>query len=155
METTTTAQSPRTDVLILNTYDTRLNVPVITNSSGREDRNFYFLLGENTQVYGSCSITWRNEHFVFGGSSEKKQISQIIGCELKRVGSLAFDHHYGACTTVSGSLIYLCFNSASGDYNKCRMAISPLGQFEETNPSTNDHRYTRVAASECKLNNRL
>ena len=127
---------------------------MITNASGRNDRNFYFLMRENTQVYYSCSITWRNEHFVFGGYNEKKQISQIIGCELKRVGSLAFDHYYGACTTVSDSLIYLCFNDAPDDYKKCRVATSPLGQFEETNASTNDHRYTRIAASDCKLNNR-
>ena len=150
MTTTTTVASPRTDMLILNTYST-LNVPVISNASGRDDRNFYFLMGENTQVYHSCSLTWRNEHFVFGGSSQKRQISQIVGCELKRVGSLAFDHYFGACTTVGNSLIYLCFNYESGDYKKCRMATSPMGQFEEINPSTDDHEYTRIAASDCRL----
>ena len=111
----------------------------------------FFLMGENTQVYYSCSITWRNKHFVFGGYNEKKQISQLIGCELKRVGSLAFDHFFGACTTVGDNLIYLCFNYASGDYKKCRMATSPIGQFEEINASTYNHHYVRIAASDCKL----
>ena len=150
MATSTTTASPGTDVLILSTGKP-VNVPIITNSTGREDRNFYFLMGENTQVFYSCSITWRNKHYVFGGKTEKKQISQIVGCELKRMGNLAFDHYYGACTTVSESLIYLCFNDAPGDYKKCRVATSPLGQFEEINASTDDHRHTRIAASECEL----
>ena len=96
-------------------------------------------------------MTWRGEHYVFGYRNQKRQISKIIGCELTNVAQLKFDHYYGACTTVSNNLIYLCFNDAPDDYKKCRVATSPLGQFEETNASTNDHRNTRIAASDCKL----
>ena len=63
---TTTAASPKSNILILNTWY-RVNVPVITNASGLEDRLFKFQFGNETEVYQSCSITWRNEHYVFGG----------------------------------------------------------------------------------------
>ena len=47
--------------------------------------------------------------------------------------------------------LYLCFNSNdSSDYQKCYVANSPLGQFEETAQSYEAHAYTRIAASESK-----
>ena len=148
--TTTTFPALRTDVLILNTAF-EVNVPVITNAYAREDRNFYFLMGENTQVYGSCSVTYKNEHFVFGGFTEEKQISQIIGCELKRIGTLAFDHVYGACTNVADYLLYLCFNGNDpSDARKCRYSGSPTGQFIEVETSRYGHQDTRIAANNCK-----
>ena len=36
---------------------------------------------------------------VFGGDSQKRQISEIDNCALKRIGDLSFDHDSGACTT--------------------------------------------------------
>ena len=148
--TTSTAMAPRTDVLILNRVNVK-NVPVLTNASGREDRNFYFLMGENAHVSYSCSITFKNEHFVFGGNAERKQISQIVGCELKRVGSLTFDHFYGACTNVANNLIYLCFNVSPENKKKCRVSSSPSGNFEEINESPNEHAYIRLASNNCKF----
>ena len=38
---------------------------------------------------------------VFGGDSQKRQISEIDNCALKRIGDLSFDHDSGACTTDS------------------------------------------------------
>ena len=68
-----------TDVLVLNTQSLS-NVPIITNALGREDSDFVFDFGEGTEAYGSCSLTWQNEHFVFGGTNNKTQISKIVGC---------------------------------------------------------------------------
>ena len=44
--------------------------------------------------------------------------------------------------------VYLCFHQ---DSKKCRVANSPLGQFEETTQSYEIHSRTRIAASESKL----
>ena len=75
------------DILILNTFSSS-NLPRLTNSNGKDDSDIDFIMGENTQVERSCSLTWRGEHYVFGGSSKEKQVSKIIGCELKSIGKL-------------------------------------------------------------------
>lgn len=150
--TTTTALTtktplPATEVLILSTSNL-LNVPVITNAAGRQDRNFVFLYDELAEVNNGCAVTWRNEFFIFGGRSQDKQISKLIGCQLQRVGQLAFNHQFAACANVADEKLYLCFNQASGDWNKCRVATSPTSVFAEINRSSHDHRRTRIAASE-------
>ena len=145
--TTTKAPSPATEVLILNTWKS-VNVPIITNVEGREDRNFFFLYGEETEVKYSCSMTWKNEFYVFGGFSRMRHISKLIGCELKSTDRLAFDHFYGACANVGDEKLYLCFNDKSSDTKKCRVATSPTGVFEEINQSSFHHRGTRIAVSE-------
>ena len=95
-------------------------------------------------------MTFKNQHFVFGGETETEQISQIIGCSLTRVGTLSFDHRHGACTNVANNKIYLCFNDRSGDYKKCRFATSPTGQYTEVQESTHEHRHTKIASSNSK-----
>ena len=76
--TTTTADvSDRTEVLILNTYQPNVygsNPPVITNASGRVDKNFEFLFGQDTEVYHSCGLTWRGDFYVFGGYKKSLRI---------------------------------------------------------------------------------
>ena len=159
--TTTTAFVPGTDILILSTIN-KLNVPIITNASGREDRNFYFEYGEGVQVTRSCGLTWRNEHYIFGGGIHENddpmdpsdvkwrtQISKIVNCQLKKIAELPFDHDEAGCTNVSDRIIYLCFN-IEGNYKKCRMADSPTGKFQEIKESTHPHRAIRLASSECK-----
>ena len=112
--------------------------------------NFEF--GENTYVYGSCTIPYKNEFFVFGGSSvNSRQISKLSGCRLERIGTLDFDHDHGACTGVSDRKIYLCFSYYySHDYKKCRYAENPLDTFAEAASSVYDHRITSIAASNSK-----
>ena len=61
---------------------------VITNANGKDDRDIDFIMGRNTEIEESCSLTWRGEHYVFGGNSQKRQISKIIGCELRNIGEL-------------------------------------------------------------------
>ena len=94
-------------------------------------------------------MTWQNELYIFGGDTKKKQISKLTGCELTKIGELDFNHEYGACANVADAKLYLCFNAyKSGDYNRCRVATSPTGVFEEIDRSNFDHRWTRIAASE-------
>ena len=143
---TTKAPSQATEVLVLNTRKNADNVPIITNAAGRQDTNFEFVFGEGTQVYLSCSMTWKNDLYVFGGNPNKRQISQLVGCQLTQIGELEFDHHFGACANVADEKLYLCFGS--GDSNKCRVTLSPTGVYEGTNRSSFDHRETRIAASE-------
>ena len=148
--TTTTSAFINTDILILNARQS-FNVPVLTNASGKDDRDLNFVIDDGVEVYGSCSLTWRGEHFVFGGWNKRNQIAKIIGCELKSVGELPFSHYNGGCAKMADNRLYLCFNSNdSSDYQKCRVANSPLSQFEETTRSYETHTETRIAASESK-----
>lgn len=147
--TTTTSDLSRKSVLILNTYDSA-NKAIITDSNGKVEYggdDFRFSFGKNTAVLYSCSITWHGELFIFGGLvlGEMRQISKLNGCSLDRVGSLPFDYYYGACGVIDDEDIYLCF-----DYyhtKTCKKASEPLGAFDETNTSINDHSNTRMGGS--------
>ena len=97
--------------MILSTREPS-NDPVITNSLGKEDRDFNFDLTERTEVFRSCGLTWRGESYVFGGESENRQISKIVGCSLERIGSLDNDFINATCTNVNDEDLYLCFNES-------------------------------------------
>ena len=60
-------------MLILSTQEAA-SVPVLTNAAGRDDKDFNFEIDEEAEVYGSCSLTWENELYVFGGSTKRTQI---------------------------------------------------------------------------------
>ena len=94
-------------VLILNT-SLSSTVPVLTNATGREDKDFNFEIDEEAEVRSSCSLTWQNELYVFGGGSKKTQISKVQSCRLAPIGQLAFNHN-GDCVNVAGKAVVLCF----------------------------------------------
>ena len=144
---TTTTVAPYTTVLILNTaFD--YNVPVLTDSSGRVDTDLAFTFDENTSVRYSCSVTFKNQHFVYGGFGVyKRQISRIEGCQLRRIRDLPFDHERASCAAVGDDRIYLCFNLNSADHKKCRYAPGPEGPFYDAPLSNYDHEDARIAAS--------
>ena len=148
--TTTTTPAPvNTSVLILS----RDNLQIITDAAGNVEyagEDFEFSLGQDTEVYYSCSLTWRGQFFVFGGNEEKSQISSINGCRLERVGSLDFDQSYGGCANVNDQSIYLCFNSAPADYKQCRVANDPFETFHEIDETVYNHRETLIGASRGK-----
>ena len=108
----------------------------------------------SSQVYWSCSLTWRNELFVFGGIPNRRQISKLVKYSLKVIGSLSFDHKYGSCTNLANKKLFLCFNSdfnSQSDYKKCRWTDEPLGVFEDAALTTYNHnRGSRVSSSEGK-----
>lgn len=148
--TTTTASKKPTSILIL--YGSWVPLPaVITDSTGKADYigiDFEFDFGDETQISESCSVTYRGNFFVFGGQREDRQISQLIGCSLERVGSLSFDFFVGACTVVKEESIYLCFDYY--DAKQCYVGADPVGAFSKINESQFIHEATRVAASDGK-----
>ena len=150
--TQTTQAKPKTSILVLSTNE-GYKAPVITDSSGREEYNFFFRFSERTSVSFSCTMTFKNEVYIFGGKDgdDVRQVSKLAGCQLERIGSLAFNHAAGACANVRDEKVYLCFNTwDSGDNKKCRFSDEPNGQYIEAARSIHEHRHTRVAASHCK-----
>ena len=133
----------------MNTYSAS-NAPLIINAFGEVDRVFNFSIGNDVEVYHSCSLTWHNELYVYGGNSEKTQISKVTACRLERVGELTFTHNFGDCVNVADEQIYLCFNHRNRDLKKCRVGSSPMGQFGEILPSHFDHANTRIATNNGK-----
>ena len=112
-------------MLILNTRETA-NVPLITNAAGDVDLDFLdFSIDNDAQVYRSCSITWGNDFYVYGGLNQTTQISKVTECRLERVGTLAFEHNQGDCVNVADELIYICFDE--NNTKQCRVGSSPIG----------------------------
>ena len=101
----TPVPKPTRSVLILN--NNQLNPPMITDADGKEDINFLFHYHEGISFKYSCSLIWRGQFYVFGG--HEQQISVLDGCELKRIGTLAGDKNFMACTNLANMRIYLCF----------------------------------------------
>ena len=107
-----------------------------------------FTYDANAEVYASCSVTWRNNYYVFGGLNKKRQISQIIGTQHTFIGMLTFDHYIAACSIMAADKIVLCFDYFNS--KRCRVALNPLGPFNEIQLSNHEHRHTQTAASRCK-----
>ena len=151
----TTTSAPGSSVLILNTYLSD-NVPVITDANGRFDTDLAFELDANLTVYGSCSLTFKNEFYIFGGGENyhqdqewtedmSRQILKVDGCGLRKIGSLPFEHNRGGCAAVGDDKIYLCF----GDWESesCRYASHPTGSFNDVRTGFFEHGSIRIAAS--------
>ena len=132
-------------VLILSTYKAA-SVPVLTNAAGRDDKDFNFEIDEEAEVDRSCSLTWQNELYVFGGSSDKTQISKVTSCRLEPIGQLESELNFGDCVNFANDKVILCFSSiASLAQKTCRMASSPTGKFSKMSESQHKHRLTRIA----------
>ena len=69
-----------------------------------------FDFGNDTEVWESCSLQWKNQHYVFGGYNEKRQVSVVNGNRLERKGSLDFNFNTGGCTIINQQIIVLCFS---------------------------------------------
>ena len=134
--------------MVLNTYKPE-HIPILTNANGRVDRNFFFLYGENTEVFQSCGLTWRNQFYLFGGANEKRQVAKLSSCKLERVGQLDFDLDKGGCANLNDEKIYLCFGLEQNT-KKCRYATDPLESFALIEETSHSHSNTRIAASKSK-----
>ena len=134
---------------------------LLLDSTGRQDQVACFSPDQNAEAYNSCSLTWRNNFFVFGGFLNERKISRLSGTNLKVVGSLPFDHKRGACTNLAGKKVFLCFNdwilvndgldSTESDWKRCRWSREPLGTFEQASLANYDHRGTRISSSNGKV----
>ena len=128
-------QTPnKPSILVLNTKSLS-NKPLLIDSNG--ELNEYLSFQNHAHVYGACSLTWKNEHYVFGGRIKKTQISKIVKCSLQPIGHLramgTFPHYHGGCANMNDQYIYLCFSSEhKQDIRKCHVANNPgKGDFFE------------------------
>ena len=139
-----------TDILILSTSSI-VNLPVLTDSNGKYERDLDFSISRSTEVYHSCSLTWRGEHYVFGGQLMRQQIAKIHDCALMKIGQLQHNFIEGACSNVADQYIYLCFGTGGRDWKKCRKLTSPTGTNMEISLSFYPHAKTRIASSSRKI----
>ena len=123
---------------------------LLIDGRGRLDEVSCFENDSNAEVHRSCSLTWHNGFYVFGGRSNKRQISQVKGTRLTSIGTLTFDHYIATCDVMAGEKIFLCFNFHSNDSKRCRLALSPLAKFSQIQQSKHHHRSASIAASDCK-----
>ena len=96
-------------ILVLSTYSSS-NVPLIMDGNGQH-KEIGFSYGADTEVYHSCSITWHGTMYIFGGSSEKRQISVVDQCKLTKIGELPFDMNLGACSQRDNGQMFICFEN--------------------------------------------
>lgn len=119
------------------------------NVDGQADtRGFWFKFEENTEVYQSCSLNFKGRSYVYGGSTERYQLSVVDGCALKRIADLPFSFNHGACTSTPGQ-VFLCFEDGT-DLKTCRQSQSATGPFAEVDTSIYAHKRIGIAASSSK-----
>ena len=111
--------------------------------------DFEFDYGTDTEVFYSCSINWQGDMYLYGGTSEKRQVSLVEQCQLTRVSTLSFDLRYGACTNINNEEVVLCFDYS--DNKKCWKSSNPEGPFSSIADSLKNHRQTRIANDQGKL----
>ena len=149
-------QTIKDTILVLNSNN-GWKPALLLNSEGEQKELACFERDDTmTEAYASCSINWNNQLFIFGGNSDKRQISRLTGHKLERIGTLLFDHYQGSCSMMANKHIFLCFSNSWGrndphDYNRCRRATGPLEQFSEVALSTYDHKATSISCSDSKF----
>lgn len=140
-------------IVIFLGITTNLKQALLIDLNGRQDELDCFSYDDMTELEQSCTLTWHNKFFVFGGYDNKRQISKVEDTKLTLIGSLDFDHNSLACDVMprlGPDKIFLCFSSEN-DNRRCRVALDPLGPFSEIQSSTYEHTGVDVACSNCKL----
>ena len=137
----------RQSFLAINTYLSNKRAVLIT-SDGYSEPPFDF--GTATSVHRSCSVTFRNNFYIFGGAdSYNRQVSQLSVNRLERIGTLDFNLYTGACAVINDDQIYLCFDYY--DEKQCRFSSGPLNVFHKIAKSAQQHRLISIAASHSKF----
>ena len=67
----------------------QLNILFKDKNNQHAPANFEY--GTDTTAYKSCSLTFQNKAYVFGGFKNGQQISRLNGCSLERIGELSFE----------------------------------------------------------------
>ena len=127
---------------------------MLINPTGGQKELTCFETGSKTAAWTSCSVNWQNRFYIFGGHDydHLRQISLLQGHKLQRVGTLSFNHRYGACSVLSSQYIFLCFNGLSpNDYKRCRRSNGPLETFSEVSQSNHEHKWILTSCSESKF----
>ena len=110
--------------------------------------NFQF--ANNTEVYHSCSIQWKNNYYIFGGGNIKHQVLMVGGNRLERKADLDFAFSGGGCTVLNQITILLCFGNSKTKFRVCRQSNNPLGSFTKLPNSNHGHWFTRIASFDGK-----
>jgi len=134
------------DVLALNTYRGNKRVQVIGPMGSSESISFQFM--ERTEIEESCSLVWRGVMYIFGGMHQKRQVSKMEGCSLKRTRSLGFDLNGGTCTAMpTSNQIALCFDSE--EKTVCRVTSNPdKNKYQKITESNFEHKWIQIASNE-------
>ena len=111
--------------------------------------DLHVVVADNVDVYHSCAVTYKDQFFVYGGYTHKRQIAKVTNKSLINVGSLPFDFENGGCSSTTNKVI-LCFDYF-GDKRTCYQTTNPTGQFKQTTKSIHEHLQIKFASSECKL----
>ena len=135
-------------VLILNTRSSN-NKPILTDLNGKALNCPAFTIADDVELKESCGVTHQGRFYVYGGSTNKRQIAKVTDKALRKVGSLPFDFTLGGCSSTTNKII-LCFHF-DGDGKTCYKTTNPIAQFEATTKSIHEHRSIRFASSECKF----
>ena len=123
----------------------------LVNSEGQKNELSCFDRDHHTDGHKACSINWKNQLHVFGGHTEKRQISRLNGYRLERIGTLPFDHSLGGCSVMANQFIFLCFHwSSDSQYKRCRRSTGPLDVFSEIPLANHNHHKTQPSCSESK-----
>ena len=128
------------NVLVLNTFMSEK--AVLISGESYTEPTFHF--GHQTSVHGSCSLTFRNSLYVFGGIDEK-QVSQLNGNRLERIGNLDFEFYHGACANLKDKYFYLCFSN--DELRQCRFSLGATKEFHKFTKSSDRHGEISIAAS--------
>ena len=126
---------------------------MLINSEGEQQELACFERDDDTEAHYSCSINWKNQFHVFGGSSKPRQISRLSGYRLVRIGTLDFDHRSGACSVMANHFIFLCFSRATRNQRRCWRSTGPLDNkwpFEKISMSNHGHASAKTSCSDSK-----
>ena len=105
-----------------------------------------------TSVMYSCSVTFKNTVYVFGGSysyrpSMYRQISILSGRQLKRISDSQYSFRTGTgCANLNNQRVYLCRERL------CHYSEEPSNgtSFVEIGDTLNYHKWMGMAGSKCK-----
>ena len=142
-------------ILVLSSYQGWKPV-MLVNSAGDQEELTCFERDDTTRAHNSCFVNWKNQLFIFGGSTEQRQVSRLSGYKLERLGDLSFDHQYGACSNMANMYIFLCFDlkedsNDTDDPRRCRRSTGPMEQFSEVALSNHVHRGIQTSCSDSKF----
>ena len=88
--------------------------------------DLHFEYGSKTGSWDSCSALFKGKMMIFGGAYWKdftKQISQVSGCKLERIGQFATSVYQPACNTYNRNYeqVWICFNQENK--NGCQVFV--------------------------------
>ena len=103
-----------------------------------------FEIESRTEVRLSCSATINGEFYIFGGSTQRRQVSKIIDCSLNRVGDLPYELYYPACGTFKfpEERSMICF-----PFNHAKSCVSFDGLVSYTHPNSTFTHYATTLSS--------